>query len=281
MITFIRHIKSAASVLLVCAAVSVSVYHNDAAADEDVVVAYPDKWMVRPSAYIISRSNTQVSLNSSTGGIGTTIDYQRDLGGDSGDTIPRLDAYYRFNNKHRLDFTIFSVNRKGSTTLAIDIDFGDKSFNVGETVLSEIDYELYKVDYSYSFYHSTKVELSFSAGLNITSYDVTLQDDSGGKFESAGVTVPLPMFGLRMGYAISPKWYVRFMSEMFFIEIEDVFRGGLLTTELNTEYRILKNFAIGAGFARIGLDVEVFDDDWTGKVIDSYNGITLFGTFYF
>ncbi len=52
-------------------------------------------------------------------GLGTVIDYQRDFGGESGDTIPRIDAYYRFNEKHRIDFTSFSIDRNGTRTLEL------------------------------------------------------------------------------------------------------------------------------------------------------------------
>lgn len=252
-----------------------------AAENEELAVAFPDRWMIRAGAYIVDQSKTQVSLNSAIGGIGTTIDYQRDLGGEDGDTIPRVDAYYRFNPRHRIDFTAFSIDRKGETTLAIDIDIGDESFLVDETIKSDVKYTLYKLGYSYSFYHSPKVELSLSAGLNITDYELKFENDDGSKAEAAGVTVPLPVIGLRMGYAITPKWYVRYISEAFFIDIDNTFRGGLINFEINTEYKIFKNFALGIGLARLGTNVDVDDDDWRGSFSDGYRGATVFGTLYF
>ncbi|MDX2507701.1 MAG: hypothetical protein QNL62_24950, partial [Gammaproteobacteria bacterium] len=67
-----------------------------AAEDEAPTVAFPDKYMIRLGAYIVDGSDTQFSVSSPIG-VGTVIDYNRDLGGDSRDTIPRIDAYYRFN----------------------------------------------------------------------------------------------------------------------------------------------------------------------------------------
>ena len=251
-----------------------------AAADETPGVAFPDKYMLRLGAYYVDGSDTQFSVSSPIG-LGTVIDYQRDLGGENRDTIPRIDAYYRFNERHRIDFTAFSIDRKGSRTLAIDINIGGEDFLFDETVNSDIKYTLYKLGYAYSFYHSPKVELSFTAGLNITSYDLSFSSTTGDKAEAAGFTAPLPMFGLRMGYAITPKWSVNYVAEAFFIEFEDKFKGALINYELNTEYKLFKHFAIGAGLARMGTNVEVNDDDWKGQVSDSYRGYTLFGTFYF
>ena len=253
------------------------------AAEEDDAVAFPDKWMLRIGAYIVDGADTQFSVSSDIGGLGTVIDYSRDLGGESNDKIPRIDAYYRFNPRHRIDFTSFSVDRKGTRTIAVDppIEIGDEVYS-GGSINSEIKYTLYKLGYAYSFYHSSKVELSITAGLNLTSYDLQFEDDTGTQVENADVSAPLPVFGLRMGYAITPKWSVHYLAESFFIDIDDTFRGALINYELNTEYKLFKNFAIGAGLARIGASLDVNDDDWKGSVSDSYRGYTcIWRTFYF
>ncbi|MGB5641860.1 MAG: hypothetical protein WBO16_02075, partial [Gammaproteobacteria bacterium] len=177
--------------------------HAIAEESQELTVAFPDTWMIRLGAYVIDRADTTVSVNTDIG-IGTVIDYKRDLGGEDSDTIPRIDAYYRFNKRHRIDFTAFRIDRKGERTLTIDLDIGDDNFVANETVFSDVKYTLYKLGYNYSFYHSPKVELSLSAGLNITDYELSFRNLAGDKAEAAGVTVPLPVFGLRMGYAITP-----------------------------------------------------------------------------
>ena len=126
-----------------------------------------------------------------------------------------------------------------------------------------------------------EIFMTLTAGLNITSYDLKFELEDGSRAESAGVTVPLPVIGLRMGYSITPKWNVRYVSEAFFVEFDDAFRGAIINFELNTEYRLFKHFALGAGIARIGINAEVDDDDWRGQVTDSYRGFNIFGTFYF
>lgn len=276
-----RYTKSVVMPFIAAVIAFTSIINNAIAEDnEELAVAFPDSWMIRLGAYIVDGSNTQVSVNSALG-VGAAIDYQKDLGGEDGDTIPRIDAYYRFNERHRIDFTSFSIDRKGERTLAIDLAIGDEIFSASETIQSDIKYTLYRLGYGYSFYHSPKVELTLTAGLNITEYDLSFSLEDGTKAESAGVTVPLPVVGLRMGYAITPKWNVRYVSEAFFIDMDDSFRGAILNFELNTEYRLFKHFALGAGLARIGINAEVDDDDWRGKVSDSYRGFNVFGTFYF
>lgn len=251
-----------------------------AAENQQPAVAFPDTWMIRAGAYIIERADTSVTVLSDVG-LGSGINFKDELGGEDSDTVPRIDAYYRFNEKHRIDFTTFSINRTGRKTLDIDLAIGDEVFTANEALNSDIKYTLYRLGYGYSFYRSPEVELSVTAGLNVTQYDLKFDLASGDKAESAGFTAPLPAFGLRMGYAITPKWSVNYVAESFFIEIEDTFKGGMLNYELSTEYKLLKNFALGAGFARITIDADINDNDWGGRVTDSYRGFTLFGTLYF
>ena len=278
------HLDKSLATSILAVIVTAASFFNNAIAEEsqEPALINPDTWMIRLGTYIVDGADTQFSVSSDIAGLGTVIDYSRDLGGESRDTIPRIDAYYRFNPRHRIDFTAFSIDRKGSRTLAIDppivIDGEDYS---GGTINSEIKYTLYKLGYAYSFFHSPKVELSITAGLNFTSYDLKFEDDTGTKAETAGFSAPLPMFGLRMGYAITPKWSVNYVAESFFIDIEDTVRGALVNYELNTEYKLFKYFAIGGGFARLGSSLQVDEPDWKGSVSDSYRGYTLFGTFYF
>lgn len=275
--------KSILHAQIIAIIISSSIVTNNvtAAENEEEQFAFPDKYMVRLGAYFIENSNTQVSVNPFGNAISTTVDFQRDLGANAGDTVPRIDAYYRFNERHRIDFTAFSVNRKGAKTLAIDVSLGDQDYSVGESLTSGIKYTLYKIGYNYSFYHSPKVELSLSTGLNITKYDLLFEDSSGAKSEVIGVSFPLPMIGLRMAYSINSNWSLYFIAESLFIEIDDKLRGTLINQEVSMEYKLFKNFSVGAGVARLGLDAEVSTPDWSGGITDAYKGLTLFGVLYF
>lgn len=277
------YLKKTFAISILSITITAASFFNSAMAEEDQepAVAFPDKYMIRLGTYIVDGADTLFSVTSDVG-LGTVIDYSRDLGGDSRATIPRIDAYYRFNPRHRIDFTSFSVDRKGSRTVLIDPPIIIDGVNhAGGTLNSEINYTLYKLGYAYSFYHSPKVELSFTAGINLTNYDLSFENTAGSVAKKSDVTAPLPMFGLRMGYAITPKWSVNYVAEAFFIEIEDTFKGSLVSYELNTEYKLFKHFAIGAGLARIGSSLQVNDPEWNGSVSDSYRGYTIFGTFYF
>jgi len=248
---------------------------NTANAQEAKSVASPDKFMIRLGSYYVTRADTDITVLSGAG-VGTSISFSKDLGGETTDSVARIDGYYRFNDRHRLEFGSFTVDRNGSTLVGLTI--GDEVLT--GTITSNIKYTTTKLGYAYSFYHSPQVELSLAAGLNITKYDISYSGSTGGSGAN-GVTVPLPVFGLQMTYAISPKWSVRYLSESFFIEIEDTLKGTLLNNELDIEYKMTKHFAIGAGITRVSTDFTVDDDDWKGGFSDSHRGALLYGSLFF
>ncbi len=247
---------------------------------EKKTVAFPDKSMIRLSGYLVDKATTNITILSNAG-IGSGISFEDDLGSKDKDSIPRIDAYYRFNHKHRIDFTAFSIDRPGSKTLTADLTIGDETYNASETLTSNIKYTVYKLGYAYSFYHSEEVELSLLAGLSFTTYDINYSLVSGSQAGVNDVTAPLPTFGLSVGYKINPNWSVHYKSETFFIELSDKIKGALLNYELDIEYKLFKNFSIGAGVSRVSTDVRVKKDNWNGAIRDSHRGVLLYGTFYF
>ena len=243
-------------------------------------VAFPEKFMIRLSSYHVNDADTDIKVFSSAG-VGTGVNFDKDLGGENSVTIPRIDAYYRFNANHRIDFSSFRTERDGLKTIDIDIVLGDQSFVVGDSVESKIKFSLTRLGYAYSFYHSPNVELSLTAGLNINSYDFEYSLASDASSSSSDASGPLPTFGLRLAYKISPKWSLRYVSETFFIEIDDALKGTLLNYELDVEYRLNNSFVLGAGIARTSTDLDVDDGDWEGSISDSNRGLLVYGAYYF
>jgi len=117
---------------------------NTANAQEAKSVASPDKFMIRLGSYYVTRADTDITVLTS-GGIGTTVSFSRDLGGETTDSVPRIDGYYRFNDRHRLEIGSFTVDRDGVTTTSVTI--GDEILT--GTITSNIEYTTTKIGYAY------------------------------------------------------------------------------------------------------------------------------------
>jgi len=243
-------------------------------------VAFPEKFMFRLAYYNIDSADTQITVFNNEG-LGVGYSFARDLGGDDSATIPRIDMYYRFNERHRIDFSTFSLDRDGTKILKLEVELEDQTFLVGEKLTSDISYDLYRIGYSYSFFHSDKVELAVSAGLNITKYELDFENVDGTKTSTSDATAPLPTWGLRMGYAINSNWSLHYLMETFYLEIEDTYKGTLFNNEVNFQYRFLENFMVGVGLTHVSTDLEADSSDWKGAIVDSHTGYLLFAGFHF
>ena len=240
----------------------------------------PESWYFSLGYVALEETNTSFSLHASDGDIGTVINYQRDLGGDSATNAGRFRFSYRFNQKHRFDFSTYSVKRDSDRQINIRIEYGDVVYEDGDRVTSSIDTTIYKAAYSYSLYHSNKSETALSAGLHVVDYSVKLADAKGIE-EARDITAPLPVVGLRTSYGFTPKWIFNFWFENFYIDLNDKFRGSLVDAAVGIEWRPFKNFGTGFQFVRTALDVQVDTSKYTGELDDVYRGAELYVAAFF
>ena len=59
-------------------------------------------------------------------------------------------------------------------------------------------------------------------------------------------TAPLPTFGLRMDFALTPKWFFRSGAQIFYLEYQD-FKGSLLEMHGAVEYMPWDRIGFGLG----------------------------------
>lgn len=262
------------------AAILLAAGFSSTAVAEDEKLAFDDRFTFRIASYSVQNADTDILVADSDTGIGVAYSFTDDFGGEDSATVPRIDVSYRFNDAHRLDFATFEIDRSGREVLLLEVDLGDQSYSIGETLVTDIDYKVFRVSYGYSFYRSDRVELGISAGLHLTTYDFDYRLEEGSSDDSADATGPLPMFGLRMSYALTPRWGVHFLSESFYIEIDDAYKGSFSISEIDIEYRFNDYFTLGAGIARFSTDLDADDSGWKGSITDSHRGILGYATFY-
>ena len=226
-------------------------------------------------------------------GIGVDIDVEDLLGLDSSNSVFRVGALWRFtdNRRHRLDFSWFSLNRDGSRQILQDIVIEDKDGNeipidAGSTVDAFFDLDIYQFAYSYSFLQDERLDLAVQIGAYIMPIDVGLSvsgviDEQG----SARFTAPLPVLGLRMDIALTPRWFIRTGAQAFYLEYDN-FRGSILKVNAALEYNPWDHVGIGLGFDTLKINVEAEGEDWpgidlNGKVNFGYAGLQLYLRFFY
>ena len=250
--------------------------------------ALPDKFKIAIGGYAVGRYDSTMSLTESTLGAGASIDPQTTLGLDLEQTVTRVDGHYRFTPEHALTYSWYNISSTGYKTVETEFDWLDENGNpitipVGAQANTVLDYDIYKLGYLWSFYHTDKVELAAGAGLHITNISVALDVDStSGPIDAKNIksTVPLPVLSFGLTYNVTPKfmWYLK--SEVFAISIDD-WSGTYTDNALAMEYRAWKNVGLGAGLGSNALKIIEDTGDYKFQYDNRITGLNLYVAAYF
>ena len=242
-----------------------------------------DKFKISLGGYTLARNESEMSLTEKNLGAGISISPEDTLGLETEQTVFRLDGHYRFNQQHSLTFSWYSIASDGNKKLEEQFDWVDEDGNlitipVGAQVNTRLDYDIYKLGYLWSFYHSDKVELAAGAGLHITRVEVGMKaETTTGPLNprDVAVTLPLPVLAFGLTYNVTPKfaWFLK--SEVFAIEIED-WTGTYNDSTLGVEYRLWEKVSLGAGLANNSLKVSRQTDEYKFVYANRIGGVSVF-----
>lgn len=219
--------------------------------------------------------NTNVRVDSPSLGVGDQIDFEDDLNYDKDVNTARLDGYYRFTDRHSVQFSVFELSRSAKATLVNTIQFGDIVFPAGTSVTSENNVLVTELGYQYSFLKTSNMELSATAGIYLLQIDSTIKSSGGALNERATASGPLPQFGLDLKYAFTPAWYVSARGQVFQIEM-DTYDGSLTNLRLGVDYFGYENLGFGIGYNKVNLNVSVAGSDYDGKFSWQYEGFQIY-----
>lgn len=212
--------------------------------------------------------NSDVTIDSAALGTGTTVDLENDLGVDESLTSFRVDAFWRFLPRHRLDASYYRLERDGSRVVNRTLRIGDQTFTVGATVTSEIDFDIYQGSYSYSLIHNETFDLAASLGAFVG--DVAIN------FSAAGVgtvneqlIAPLPVAGGRAAYAITDNLFARLQGQVFYLDAGK-FQGSLVDVLVGLDYDVTNNLGLGVGYNYVDIRAKYENDNDLGYAFGAF-----------
>lgn len=229
--------------------------------------------------FVTSR-NSRASLDGEVPGSGTDVNLEGDLGLDRNDSVFRIDGYYRFNDKHRLDFSAFDLSRSSSKQIQEEVDWDGTVYPIDTVIRTNFDLKIYKLAYTWSFLRKEKAYLGATAGLYVADVQSRLAADNVGAVSGNGVTAPLPVVGLRGQYNLSDKWALRGSTEIFSIDYNE-YTGSLYDYSASVDYRLSKHAAVGIGYNTVKFKVGIGKPKFNGDLNWRYGGALLFVKFDF
>jgi len=213
--------------------------------------------------------DTDVRLDSSDGILGTTIDFESNLGMEESKALPIALARIRISRRNAIDFAYFNLNRSGQALSNATIRFGDTVFPANLPLNSFFDSEVYSAAWSYSFIHRPKTDIAFQIGLNIQDIAAGIKGPLGILTEEADFTAPLPTFGLSFQHFFTDRWSVDARLGVFAIDIElssGDFSGEVVSLGAGVGFDPWRNLGFRVGLEYFGVKLDVTDDDWSGAL---------------
>lgn len=238
-----------------------------------------DRFSISLGAFITDR-DTDTRLDSDVLGRGTEIDFEEDLGLASSDTVFRLDGHYRFNERHRVNFSVFDLSRDSSAAIQRDIQYGDEIFLIDTVVNAEFDITIIRLTYTYSFWQRDNGYMGVILGAHVADSKIGLAEQNLGQSEISEITAPLPVLGLRGEYEFTDRLTLSASGEFFVVEFDNV-DGSLVDLYLGIDYQVIEHVAVGLGFNSVNLDVDASKSDFSGSLDWRYEGALLFFKFDF
>ncbi len=238
-----------------------------------------DHFSISIGVFFTDRAN-KAQLNGELGDSGTIVDLEGDLGLDRSDNVFRIDGYYRFNERHRIDISAFDLSRSKTKVIDEEIEWGDTLYPINTSIATQFDLAIYKLAYTWSFMRRDKGYLGLTAGLYIASFGLTLSAEDIGSVESDSLTAPLPVVGLRGQYDLSEKFTLRAIGEIFAIEYEE-YDGTLVDLYVGIDYQLFEHTAVGLGFNSVSFDIGISRSNFEGDLDWRYDGALLFLKFDF
>ena len=255
---------------------------NAAQAAEEQQFRWSD-WGISLGASFFGNFRTEVRVDpQNVPVLGTRLRLEDDLGFDSEAFIYRIDAFYRFSRRHRVDFSFFDILRRSSAQTDEEITWGEYTIPATRIDL-EFRTQVLKMSYRYNFVARKDWAMGIGLGIHWMRVKVGFELETkptGGpgievsQAETIRAEVPLPLLGFHGVFAFSENWRLSFSSEFLRARIGPI-DGFVQDTRLGLEWDVFDHVGLALNYNIFQLSVDIDGSDWRGSAEYTYQAAIL------
>jgi hypothetical protein len=248
-----------------------------------------DEWLVNLGAFVLS-TNISGDLSGAASGSNQEIDFSHDFGTDANATRVRADILWRITPRHHVRLLYFNNNVERTRTIDTKIDWGDYEFPANASVTAQSKFSVYEGVYEYAFMRDPTYEVAASIGVHFeditlklageaTVYnpDGTILRSGNVESKSSSVPAPLPVIGLRGGWAVADNWYLDLQGQFFRFKVDQV-DGNWFDLRADATYMFNRHWGLGLGYNRFNTHVDLTKPHFNGRLNLGYSGLLAFVT---
>ncbi len=227
-------------------------------------------------------TDTTLRFDANGTDLGTEFNWEDKFG--KGDiTRFRLDAQWRFAERHNLRAMWFGTERLATEAIDETIRWGDVTFPLGVAVSSRFAFDVYELAYDYALLRRPNYEVSGSFGVHYTELEADLQAEVTSPGQAGSVRIrddvavdaPLPVAGLRATVNLGRSFWLDAGAQYFYLSI-DKYTGRITDFRVALTWQPRRALGFGIGYNRFAVDVDEEADDDSGKLDWKYQGPILF-----
>ena len=223
----------------------------------------PEKFLFEAGAFLTD-VDTTIAVDVNGGTIGTSVDLEDDLGYKNDKRINRINALYRFTDKHSVHYSFFQLNRSNAKSLEKTFIIGGEEYPVDAAVTSTFDYTIHYVSYGYALHNEEDYQFDLLAGLYYLKAGFSISAAGIGAAASVAEKGPLPQVGFNFNKPLADRWNLSLRSAILKFDIGDV-DGLLVDTRLRVDYEVTDRFALGLAYNWQKFRVDILDSDLEGR----------------
>jgi hypothetical protein len=221
---------------------------------------------------------------------GTQLDVNKSLGLESSPNTWRIDAGWRFFDRHQLVFSYYQVNRSANKTLNRSFVYDGYDYNVGAQVHTTMDQSYWQLKYRWYFVQGARGEFGVQIGLSYNDYDLGLKlnaHGSGGGHQadlgynvSKSMGAPAASIGIAGSYQFTPKCFFRGDAGWLRATL-DGYTGTVWNLRATVDYYPWKNIGFGGGYEYNSLNIDANKDRWNGYIKNELSSFVGYISFKF
>ena len=267
--------KRIALLLALLIGVSAGGAHAGVTVDQSKVL---DRWTLKLGGYLTGL-DTKIRLDSPTGGEGTTVSLEDDLGFDSSASVPRFRLGVILGQRHEISGGYYKTDRDSTVTLQEEIEWGDEVFPIDVNLTGFYNTEFIDLAYTYWFYSSEDTSLGITGGLVYVTLgsglSVALTGPGVGVEEDISTDGPVPQLGFSINQYLG-KRFVLFGNLGYVAFSLDDWDGSVASARLAIEHRTWNYFGFGLGYGYTDYDIDTLSADFLGKWQYNISGFEIY-----
>jgi len=248
-----------------------------------------DRFVISFGGFAVT-SNINGSLAGSANTTDQKIDFDKEFGTDAEQTRLRADALWRITPRHHLRFSYFTNDVRRTRTIDRDLAWGDYTFLLGGQVTAETKFRVYELAYEFAFLRRANYEIVAIAGIHYEDLTLKLSGNASltvdtpmGPAEQAAtfttksnsVPAPLPVFGFRAEWAVSPHVFLEAAGQLFTLNYQGI-DGNWSDLRAGATWMFSDHFGVGLGFDRFATHVDVAKGSFNGRLNLGYQGLLVY-----